>query len=75
MNIKQKSVLQTITSKEWLSWKTCKHIDGELSYNITDLGNKVMLQATNTGSSEWWHKNTCILVFVGLRGGITFKCY
>lgn len=69
MNKKQKAVLQTITTKEWIEWKIKKYIYGNMAFNITEIGDSVMLHAFNNDESIW-DKHISLTLFVGVRGGI-----
>ena len=70
MNSKQLKTLQTITNSNWVQWKTSKHIEGSLAYNITQVGDSVMLQASNAQSIDWYQKAFSATMFIGVKGGI-----
>jgi hypothetical protein len=70
MNTSQIKRLQTITNQEWIEWKTCKHISGALTFNVTQIGDKVLVHASNTDTIEWWQKQVIIQIIVGSKGGL-----
>lgn len=70
MNSKQLKTLQTVTKPSWITWKTCKHIDGNLAFDIKEIGGKVLLFASNGESIRWFEKHTMISMVIGVRGGI-----
>jgi hypothetical protein len=70
MTSKQLQTLQTITNNDWVQWKTSKHIDGALAYNISQVGDSVMLQASNAQSIDWYQKAFSATMFIGVRGGV-----
>ena len=70
MNSKQLKTLQTITNPSWIKWKICTHIDGNLAFDIKEIGDKVLLFASNSGSISWFQRHTMISMVIGVRGGI-----
>ena len=70
MNAKQSRVLQTVTKQQWLEWKTGKCIDGALSFNVTEMGDSVLLSGNNADTAQWFEKFFFVHIVVGPRGGI-----
>ena len=71
MNAKQTQILQTITNKNWIEWKTGEYIPGNLSYEICEIGDTVCLMASNLDAKEWFERLVNVCINVGPRGGIT----
>jgi hypothetical protein len=71
MNAKQAKVIETVTKKSWVEWKFCTSIDGELEFRIEEIGNKVFLFGSNTGSKSLWDKGVAVQMFIGSLGGIS----
>ena len=70
MNNKQLTTLQTVTKPNWIASKIDKHIDGNLAFDIKEIGGKVLLFASNGESIRWFEKHTMISMVIGTRGGI-----
>ena len=49
MNAKQAKVIETVTNKQWLEWKFCISIDGDLTVKTTSLGDKIFVHVSNVG--------------------------
>jgi hypothetical protein len=70
MNSKQIKTIQLVTKPSYITWKTGKHIDGNMAFSVTEIGDKVLVHGSNTDSIEWWHKHFLITFFIGPQGGI-----
>lgn len=70
MNAKQIARLQTITTQKWIEWKTGKYIAGSLSFNVTEIGDSVLVHGSNTETTEWFEKQFIVQMVVGPKGGL-----
>ena len=70
MNTKQANVVSTISNQKWVEWKTGKDIAGILSFSVIEIGDKVLVQASNAGSTEWFQKYFFAQFTVGPKGGL-----
>lgn len=70
MNAKQTRVLQTVTKQSWIQWKTGKHIDGDLTFTVEQVGDSVLLFGSNSETVKWYEKYFFVHIVVGPRGGI-----
>jgi len=71
MNSKQTKTIQLVTKPSYITWKCNNvHIDGNMAFSVTEIGDTVMVHGSNTASIEWWHKQFIVQFFIGPRGGI-----
>jgi hypothetical protein len=70
MNAKQAKAIETVATQSWIEWKLGTSIDGELEFNIQEIGDKVYVFASNVESTEWFQKHTMVQMLIGTRGGI-----
>jgi hypothetical protein len=70
MNIKQIKRIQDITMPEWIKRYVKSNIAGDIAFSIYEIGNTVMLHASNTGTIQWFQKQVIFQIVVGPRGGI-----
>ena len=70
MNAKQISTLQTITNDSWIQWKTGHRFEGSMTYSVTEIGDLVLLHASNTDTTDWFQKQVIVQANIGKRGGI-----
>ena len=74
MNTKQTKVAQTVTKREYIEWKTCKYIGGELIFTMDEIGDTVFIQGSNnTDSKGFFDKHFIVQFFIGPRGGVRVK--
>jgi hypothetical protein len=71
MNSKQAAVIETVTSKQWLEWKFCQGIAGELTFEFKHIGDKVFVHGSNAGAHKWFERFTCVQMIIGKRGGVS----
>lgn len=70
MTPKQIQTLQTITNDSWLQWKTGHKYEGSMTFSVAEIGDSVLLHASNTDTTEWFQKQVIIQANIGKRGGI-----
>ena len=75
MNRKQVQVIQTITDPAWIKRFVSSHISGSLTFNITEIGDKVLVFGSNADSIQWFQKHVLVSITVGMRGGIKVKVH
>jgi hypothetical protein len=73
MNSKQIKVAQTVTKQNWIEWKTCKYIGGELTFTMDEIGDTVFIQGSNTQTKHWLDTHFIVQLFIGPRGGVKVK--
>jgi hypothetical protein len=74
VNTKQIKVAQTVTKQNWIEWKTCKYIGGELIFTMDEIGDTVFIQGSNnTDSKGFFDKHFIVQFFIGPRGGVKVK--
>ena len=73
MNSKQIKVAQTVTKREYIEWKTCKYIGGELTFTMDEIGDKVFIQGSNAGTTGFFDKLFIVQFFIGPKGGLKVK--
>lgn len=73
MNAKQIKVAQTVTKQNWIEWKTCSYIGGELAFTMDEIGETVFIQGSNTETKGWFDSLFIVQIFIGPRGGIKVK--
>jgi len=75
MNRKQVQVIQTITDPAWIKRFVSSHISGSLTFNIKEIGDKVLVFGSNADSIQWFQKHVLVSITVGIRGGIKIKVH
>ena len=70
MNINQIKRLQTVTNQRWIEWKTRKYIAGSLVFSVTEIGDKVVVHASNTDTIHWSATQTIVHMIIGSKGGL-----
>ena len=70
MTPKQIQTLQTITNDSWIQWKSGYSYQGSMTYSVTEIGDMVLLHASNTDTTEWFQKQVIVQANIGKRGGI-----
>jgi hypothetical protein len=70
MNNAQIKRLQTVTSQKWIEWKTNTDIAGSLTFSVTEIGDKVLVHASNTETIQWFQKQVIIQMLIGSKGGL-----
>ena len=70
---KQHTIIKMVQNKKWLEWKTNTFIRGDLSFETTPIGDKVMVTASDSASVFWPTKSTLIILVIGSRGGIIVR--
>jgi len=75
MNRKQVQVIQTITDPAWIKRFVSSHISGSLTFNIKEIGDKVLVFGSNVDSVSWFQKHVLVSITVGIRGGIKIKVH
>jgi hypothetical protein len=73
MNSKQIKAAQTVTKREYIEWKTCKYIGGELTFTMDEIGDKVFIQGSNTQTKHWFDTHFIVQFFIGPKGGVKVK--
>jgi hypothetical protein len=73
MNSKQIKVAQTVTKREYIEWKTCKYIGGELTFTMDEIEDKVFIQGSNAGTTGFFDKLFIVQFFIGPKGGLKVK--
>lgn len=73
MNAKQTKVAQTVTKQNWIEWKTCKYIGGELSFTMDEIGDTVFIQGSNTQTKNLFDTHFIVQMCIGPRGGVKVK--
>lgn len=73
VNTKQIKVAQTVTKQNWIEWKTCKYIGGELAFTMDEIGDTVFIQGSNTQTKNLFDTHFIVQMFIGPRGGIKVK--
>jgi hypothetical protein len=70
MNSKQTKVIQTVTDSSWINRYVSRYIDGNLTFSVMEIGDKVIVHGSNTDSISWFQKQFIVQITVGTRGGI-----
>lgn len=70
MNVKQTRAIQRATNPDWIKWQTGAYFEGSLAFNVTEIGDKVLVHGSNTESIEWFQRQFIVQIVVGPKGGL-----